>query len=75
MSRQDVGGESEHLGGDYHGSEEEVSIAFNPRYLADGVGAINSERVRIQVIDSLKPSVIDGVDDDSFLYLLMPVRV
>ena len=52
-----------------------MSIAFNPRYLADGVGAINSERVRIQVIDSLKPSVIDGVDDDSFLYLLMPVRV
>ena len=36
VSRQDVGGEKEHLDGEFSGSEEEVSIAFNPRYLQDG---------------------------------------
>ena len=75
VRRQDVGGESEHLEGAYSGSDDEVEIAFNPRYLADGVGAVASEQVRIQVIDGLKPSVIDGVNEPDFMYLLMPVRV
>lgn len=75
VSRQDVGGESEHLAGEYRGSEEAVQIAFNPRYLADGVSAIEGDSVRIQVIDGLKPSVIGSPEGDGFLYLLMPVRV
>lgn len=75
VSRQDVGGEAEHLAGEFTGEAEEVTIAFNPRYLQDGVSAIVGERVRIQVIDGLKPSVISATEDPSFLYLLMPVRI
>jgi DNA polymerase III subunit beta len=75
VTRQDVGGESEHLPGTFTGSDEEVSVAFNPRYLADGVGAIAGDEVRIQVIDGVRPSVVDGGEGEDFLYLLMPVRV
>ncbi|MDH4306802.1 MAG: DNA polymerase III subunit beta [Acidimicrobiia bacterium] len=75
VTRQDVGGETEHLPGEYSGAEASVLIAFNPRYLADGVGAIAGDEVRIRVIDGLKPSVIDSKDDPEFLYLLMPVRI
>ncbi len=75
VSRQDVGGEVEHLDGEFTGSEEEVSIAFNPRYLQDGVTAIEGDKVRIRVIDGFKPGVLDSGDDSHFLYLLMPVRV
>ncbi|HEX9761878.1 MAG TPA: DNA polymerase III subunit beta, partial [Acidimicrobiia bacterium] len=75
VSRQDVGGESEHLAGDFSGSDEEVTIAFNPRYLQDGVTALAGDKVRIRVIDGYKPSVIDDGSDAEFLYLLMPVRV
>ena len=75
VSRQDVGGESEHIPGTYTGSEEEVSVAFNPRYLGDGVAAIEGDQVRIQVIDGVRPSVVDGKDAQDFIYLLMPVRV
>ena len=75
VTRQDVGGEAEHLPGDYEGSDEEVQVAFNPRYLAEGVAAIEGERVRLEVIDGLKPCVISGVGHSDFLYLLMPVRV
>ena len=74
VSRQDVGAEKEFLEGDYSGSEE-LEIAFNPRYLADGVSAITGKTVRLQLIDGLKPSVLDGADDAGFLYLLMPVRI
>jgi len=75
VSRQDVGGESEHLNGDYSGADEDVSIAFNPRYLQDGVSAVIGDSVRIRVIDAFKPGVLDAGDDGDFLYLLMPVRV
>jgi DNA polymerase-3 subunit beta len=75
VSRQDVGGETEHLPGAFEGAEEEVSIAFNPRYLQDGVTAISGDSIRIRVIDAFKPSVIDSGAEDDFLYLLMPVRV
>jgi len=75
VSRQDVGAESEHLAGEFTGADEEVSIAFNPRYLQDGVTAMPGDKVRIQVIDSFKPSILDTGTDGEFLYLLMPVRV
>jgi DNA polymerase-3 subunit beta len=75
VSRQDVGGETEHLSGEYTGSDEEVSIAFNPRYLQDGVSAIVGDSVRIRVIDSFKPGVLDAGEGSDFIYLLMPVRV
>ncbi len=75
VTRQDVGGESEHLPGEFSGADEEVSIAFNPRYLQDGVNVIPGDSVRIRVIDAFKPSVIDSGADQDFLYLLMPVRV
>jgi len=75
VTRQDVGGETEHLPGAFEGAEDEVSIAFNPRYLQDGVTAISGDSIRIRVIDAFKPSVIDSGAEDDFLYLLMPVRV
>jgi DNA polymerase-3 subunit beta len=75
VSRQDVGGETEHLPGEFKGSDEEVTIAFNPRYLQDGVNALAGDKVRMRVIDGYKPSVIDDGSDSQFLYLLMPVRV
>ncbi len=75
VSRQDVGGETEHLAGEFSGTDEDVSIAFNPRYLQDGVNAIPGDSVRIRVIDGYKPSVLDGGTDGDYVYLLMPVRV
>jgi DNA polymerase III subunit beta len=75
VSRQDVGGETEHLAGEFRGAEAEVMIAFNPRYLQDGVTALPGDKVRIRVIDAFKASIIDTGDDKEFLYLLMPVRV
>lgn len=69
--RQDVGGETEFLEGSYEG--EEVTIAFNPRYLSEGVGVVEGEEVHMEVLDGLKPAVIRGEQED-FRYLVMPVR-
>lgn len=73
--RQDVGGEVEQIDGTFEGESDEVMIAFNPRYLTDGVQAIEADEIEFNVIDGLKPAVLRGVGDEQFTYLLMPVRV
>ena len=75
VSRRDVGGEAELIEGEYRGEEDEVDIAFNWRYLSDGVSVMAGDRVRMEVVDSFKPSILRADGRDDFLYLLMPVRV
>jgi DNA polymerase-3 subunit beta len=58
---------------------EDLSIAFNPQYLLDGLAAIESDIVRISFTEPGKPALItgkpgpDGVTD--YRYLLMPIRL
>jgi DNA polymerase-3 subunit beta len=73
VTRQEVGGTSEHVEGIYSG--EKLTIAFNPRYLSDGVSAIEDDDVVLEAIDGQKPGVLRGAEDKNFLYLLMPVRI
>lgn len=75
VSRRDVGGESELIPGEYRGEAAEVDIAFNSRYLSDGVSALEGDEVKVEVVDSFKPSIIRSEGHEDFLYLLMPVRV
>ena len=51
-----------------------MTVAFNSRFLLDGVEAAASPELTIESIDPLKPAVLRGKDAD-FLYLLMPVRI
>jgi DNA polymerase-3 subunit beta len=73
VHRQDVGGETEMLEGDYQG--DELTIAFNTRYLNDGVQAVDDDQLVIDTVDGLKPGLIRGAESDAFRYLLMPVRL
>jgi DNA polymerase-3 subunit beta len=73
VTRQDVGGETEHVDAEYSG--EELTIAFNSRYLNDGVAAVGDDTAILDVMDPLKPGVIRGAESEEFLYLLMPVRL
>ena len=60
---------------------DDISIAFNPQYLLDGLGAVDSPWVQIAFTTSTKPAVItgkkdaDAAADESYRYLLMPVRI
>ncbi len=73
VTRQDVGGETEYIEAAYEG--EDMVIAFNTRYLTDGVAAMKSENLVLQTINPLKPGLLTAADDESFRYLLMPVRL
>ena len=59
---------------------EDISTAFNPHYLLDGLGALTTDFVRLSFTHPSKPAVLTGQDsveaenDDTFRYLLMPIR-
>lgn len=56
-------------------SGEEIMIAFNPTYLLDGVEALRSDLLVIEVNDPGKPALVRGEGEDEYRYLLMPVKV
>jgi DNA polymerase-3 subunit beta len=70
---QDVGQAHEELDAKYEGTE--LTVAFNPEYLLDGVDVTPGDEVVVSTLDALKPAVIRSSDGGDFLYLLMPVRV
>lgn len=59
---------------------EDISIAFNHQFLLDGLNAIDSAAATIAMTTPIRPAVITGASeiggdpDDSFKYLLMPIR-
>lgn len=70
---QDVGNAHEEVDAGYEGTE--MTVAFNPDYLAAGIDALSGDEVTLATIDPMKPAVLRSVGSDDYLYLLMPVRV
>jgi DNA polymerase-3 subunit beta len=71
-SSPDVGQAVETVEARYEG--DDLTVAFNPGYLIDGLTAAVGESVRVDVRDGLKPGVVRG-EDEGFTYLVMPVRL
>lgn len=69
----DWGTATEDVDAKYEGAE--MTVAFNPNYLIDGVEAIAGEEVVLDTLDALKPATLRPTEGDDYLYLLMPVRV
>ncbi len=70
---QDTGGVEDTIDVDYQG--EDLTVAFNPNFLIDGVEAVPGDEVVIELSDAVRPAMVHGLDDARFRYLLMPVRV
>jgi DNA polymerase-3 subunit beta len=70
---QDVGQAHDAVEAKYEGTE--LTVAFNPDYLLQGLEVCPGDELTIETIDALKPALIRSVGRSDFLYLLMPVRV
>ena len=74
VRRQELGGESESVEGDYRGEAAEMNISFNYPLLNDGVSVLEGDEVSITVVEPFKPGYIRAKGREEFIYLLMPVR-
>ena len=70
---QDVGSGSESLAAVVSG--EAIQIAFNVRYLIDGLKAIAADQVELHCNAPTTPVILVPVGEPGFTYLVMPVQI
>ena len=62
-------------------SGEDITVAFNPTFLGEGLSSFNTEFVRFSFTSAPKPAMMTGQasldeeDQDQYRYLVMPVRL
>jgi DNA polymerase-3 subunit beta len=69
---QDVGEARETMPAPF--ASDALEIGFNPEFLRDGIESVEGDELRLKLISSLRPAVIQGEGDD-FSYLIMPIRL
>ena len=55
-------------------SGEKLKITFNHRYLNDGLKYVPSDKILLRFNGENKPLLITGIKDNSFYYLVMPMK-
>jgi DNA polymerase III subunit beta len=70
----DLGEAVEEIEAEYKGKV--VAIGFNARYLIDVLGVLGGDGdIEIELKDELSPSIIRKGGDESYIYVLMPMRL
>lgn len=54
---------------------EETEIGFNNRYIHDALKATETDVARLEFNSNLSPCIIRPIDDDSFIQMVLPVRL
>ncbi len=72
-SRNDYGNVNELLPAELEG--DPLEIGFNSRYLMDAIKAVSDEEISLEMTNSLSACVIKQVENSSYLYLVLPVRL
>jgi DNA polymerase-3 subunit beta len=70
---QDIGNSEEEIDCSLEGTE--MTVGFNPEYLAAGIEAVTGDEITIQTTDPQRPAVLRGVGAEDYLYLVMPQRL
>jgi DNA polymerase-3 subunit beta len=60
------------LNGEIKGKNNDITLNF--RYLLDGLNNIDSDNVRVFIVDNNTPCVIKNEKEDSYLYIVMPIK-
>ena len=54
---------------------EAIEIGFNVSYVLDVLNTLRCDKVRISMSDANASALIENVDDDSAMYVVMPIRL
>ena len=52
-----------------------LEIAFNAKYFMDALKNIDEEYISLELNTNVSPCILRPYDDDSYIYLLLPVRI
>jgi len=68
----DIGNVQEEIKIDYQG--DSLDVSFNARYLLDVLHIMDTDKVQMELKEELSSGVIRPVDEENYLYVIMPMR-
>ena len=54
--------------------DQTIEIGFNHEFLRDGIESVPGDEVRLSLISSLRPALLESADG-TFWYVIMPIRI
>jgi DNA polymerase-3 subunit beta len=69
----EIGESKEDMPISYQG--EPLEIMFNPKYFIDAVGVLDDDKVILHITNDERPCIIEGENDDTYLSVIMPMRI
>jgi len=69
----DVGEAEDEISASYDGKE--LDIVFNPDYMLDALGTIETDRTVLQLRDETSPGVLKPYGSEDYIYVIMPIKV
>lgn len=72
-SNSEIGNVHEEIPIELEGND--IKIAFNSKYILDGIRAIDSEEIIMHFISNVNPCIINPYEDNTYTYLILPVRL
>ena len=69
----DIGESKEDMPVDYSGND--ISIMFNPKFFIETLNVIDEEMVTLNIVSDEKPCLLSGETDNSYLSVIMPMRI
>ena len=68
----DVGVVAEEIGAELEG--DQVTVAFNSRYLLDAIAVVTAEKVHLELSGPLNPGMLRPAAGSDYVYVLMPMQ-
>ena len=57
-------------------SEESFEVGYNCKFLMDALKATDCEKIKVEIVGSVNPTVIKpSEDDEAFTFIVLPVRL
>ncbi|RJP19367.1 MAG: DNA polymerase III subunit beta [Candidatus Abyssobacteria bacterium SURF_5] len=69
----EVGEAKDEFDVEYQG--ETISIGFNPQFVLDVLKIVDEEKVTLELKDAQSSGLIKPLDNDNYMYVVMPVRL
>ncbi|MGE5329966.1 MAG: DNA polymerase III subunit beta [Deltaproteobacteria bacterium] len=73
MCSSTIGNAKEEISAEIDGKD--IEIGFNPKYFIDALKVIEKEQIYIDLTTSMAPGVIRPVEEEEFVYMILPVRI
>lgn len=73
FSNAEIGSVHEVIDSNIEGKD--LEIGFNPKYFSDALKVIDVDNININLTTSYGPCIIESQKDDSFIHLILPVKL